>query len=376
MAVFILSNRKIILKKNKDDKDSFSNDEMSIPNFRIAKCNFDNFKEPTKAQEKSKNYQGRAILDCKILGEPNKTGYQEVVDILKKEKGLNDSELTSSNLSGTQKMFYDLYKEMSTTKSQNDVLIFIHGFAYTFDDELKAILTLKKLYIDNKDSPINHILFISWPASSSIFPLTYFDDRAASINSGNSLLRLFYFYTQFLKDIFADKDLKPCNQHIHLMAHSMGNRLLQSMLYSLKTENISRVIDQVVLLSADVSFRVFEEAEDSFIKLPLLANRISIYVNKKDNILGISQFSKNILSPRLGKMGPSQISKLYETVSIIDVTGSENNLLTSAKYNFGNHWNYLSSSEVQKDIVAVLGGTDQSLIANRKVLNNNSYILA
>ena len=376
MAVFILSNRKILLKGGKIEQDSFSNDEVSIPNFRIAKCNFDNWKEPSSSELKSKNYKGRAILDYKILGEPENVGYQDVVEVIKKEKKLVRSNLSKDNLGGTQKMFYDLYKEMSSTKSENDVLIFIHGFAYTFDEELKAILELKKMYIDNKRSPVNHILFISWPASSTVFPLTYFDDRAASINSGNSLLRLFYFYTQFLKDLFADRTIAPCNQKIHIIAHSMGNRLLQSMLYSLKTENISRVIDQVILLSADVTFRVFEEAEDSFIKLPLLANRVSVYVNKYDNVLGISQFSKNILSPRLGKMGPSQISKIKEIVSIIDVTGAKNDLINSTKYNFGNHWNYLSSSAVQNDIVAVLGGTDQSLIAKRDNLGDNTYHLA
>jgi esterase/lipase superfamily enzyme len=310
------------------------------------------------------------------LSEPEKQGFQDVLEILKKEKKLLQSPLSKDNLGGTQLMFYDLYKEMSSTKSQNDVLIFIHGFAYTFDEELKAILDLKKMYIDNDKSPVNHILFISWPASSTVFPLTYFDDKAASINSGNSLLRLFYFYTQFLKDVFSDRDIMPCNQKVHIIAHSMGNRLLQSMLYSLKKENISRVIDQVLLLSADVSFRVFEESEDSFIKLPLLANRVTVYLNKNDTVLSISQFSKNILSPRLGRMGPSEISNITQIVSVIDVTGAKNDLLNSTKYNFGNHWNYLSSSAVQKDVVAVLGGTDQSLIAKRDNLGGNSYHLA
>ena len=132
----------------------------------------------------------------------------------------------------------------------------------------------------------------------------------------------------------------------------------------------------MILLSADVTFRVFEEAEDSFIKLPLLANRVSVYVNKYDNVLGISQFSKNILSKKKKKMGPSQISKIKEIVSIIDVTGAKNDLINSTKYNFGNHWNYLSSSAVQNDIVAVLGGTDQSLIAKRDNLGDNTYHLA
>lgn len=374
MAVYILSNRKIIRHKG-ERVDSFSNEEYSIPNFRIAKCDFDNYKEPTAQLKKKKDYTNRNILNYKLFSEPEKQGYQEVLDVLLDEKGIKKSPLTANNLGGTQRMFYELYKNMSSTKDRSDVLIFIHGYLYDFDDELKAILDLKKIFIDNPASPVEHILFVSWPASGSIIPLSYFDDKASSINSGTSLMRMFYFYTQFLKDIFSNRDLAPCNQRIHLMAHSMGNRVLQSMLYSLKRENILRVIDQVLLLNADVSYKVFEDSEDSFNKLPLLANRISIYLNRQDVILGASQFTKNILTPRLGKNGPSDIAHYKDIVSVIDCTFVKDDLLNSLKYEVGNHWGYLSSSQVQKDIFQTLNGIDRNLITNRTKDNGNIFTI-
>lgn len=374
MAVYILSNRKIIRHKG-ERVDSFSNEEYSIPNFRIAKCDFDNYKEPTAQVKKKKDYTNRNILNYKLFSEPEKQGYEEVLEVLLNEKGIKKSSLTANNLGGTQRMFYELYKNMSSTKDRSDILIFIHGYLYDFDDELKAILDLKKIFIDNPASPVEHILFVSWPASGSMIPLSYFDDKASSINSGTSLVRLFYFYTQFLKDIFSNRDLAPCNQRIHLMAHSMGNRVLQSMLYSLKRENILRVIDQVLLLNADVSYKVFEDSEDSFNKLPLLANRISIYLNRQDIILGASQFTKNILTPRLGKNGPSDIAHYKDIVSIIDCTFVKDDLLNSLKYEVGNHWGYLSSSQVQKDIFQNLNGIDRNLITNRSKDNENIFTI-
>ncbi|GEJ44578.1 alpha/beta hydrolase [Chryseobacterium sp. ON_d1] len=374
MAVYILSNRKIIRHKG-EKADSFSNDEYSIPNFRIAKCDFDNYKEPNAQAKKKKDYTNRNILNYTLFSEPEKQGYEEVLDVLLSEKGIKKSSLTANNLGGTQRMFYELYKNMSSTKDRSDVLIFLHGYLYDFDDELKAILDLKKIFIDNPASPVEHILFISWPASGSIIPLSYFDDKASSINSGTSLMRLFYFYTQFLKDIFSNRDLNPCNQRIHIMAHSMGNRVLQSMLYSLKRENILRVIDQVLLLNADVSYKVFEDSEDAFNKLPLLANRISIYLNRQDAVLGISQFSKNILTPRLGKNGPSDIDRYKDIVSIIDCTFVKDDLLSSFKYEVGNHWGYLSSSQVQHDIFQNLYGIDRNLITNRTKENENTFTI-
>ncbi|MDR4892901.1 MULTISPECIES: alpha/beta hydrolase [unclassified Chryseobacterium] len=374
MAIYILSNRKIIRHKG-ERVDSFSNEEYSIPNFRIAKCDFDNYKEPTAQAKKKKDYTNRNILNYKLLSEPEKQGYEEVLDVLLSEKGIKNSPLTANNLGGTQRMFYELYKNMSSTKDRSDVLIFIHGYLYDFDDELKAILDLKKIFIDNPASPVEHILFVSWPASGSIIPLSYFDDKASSINSGTSLVRLFYFYTQFLKDIFSNRDLAPCNQRIHLMAHSLGNRVLQSMLYSLKRENIQRVIDQVLLLNADVSYKVFEDSEDSFNKLPLLANRISIYLNRQDIILGASQFTKNILTPRLGKNGPSDIAHYKDIVSVIDCTFVKDDLLDSFKYEVGNHWGYLSSSQVQEDIFQNLYGIDRNLITNRSKDSENIFTI-
>lgn len=374
MSVYILSNRKIIRHKG-ERADSFSNDEYSIPNFRIAKCDFDDYKEPTAQSKKRKDYTNRNILNYQLFSEPEKQGYENVMEVLLSEKGIKESTLTASNLGGTQRMFYELYKNMSSTKERSDVLIFIHGYAYDFDDELQAIIDLKKLFIDRPESPVEHILFVSWPASSSIVPLTYFDDKASSINSGTSLLRLFYFYTQFLKDIFSNRQLAPCNQRIHIMAHSMGNRVLQSMLYSLKRENILRVIDQVILLNADVSYKVFEESEDSFNKLPLLANRISVYLNRQDAILGISQFTKNILTPRLGKNGPSDINQLKDIVSVIDCTFVKDDLLNSFKFEAGNHWGYLSSSQVQSDIFQNLYGIDRNLITNRISNNENIFTI-
>lgn len=373
MPVFILSNRQINLTK---DDISFTKDNYSLANFRIAKCDFENTPKLSAAEKKNKSYTNKKVLNYKIYAEPETQDYQNVLEVLKAEKKLMKSKLTSNNLGGTQKMFYELYKNMSTAgKKSNDVLIFIHGFAHSFDDELETIHKLKEMYIDNKNSPIENIIFVSWPSSVTIFPLTYFDDKGASINAGHSLMRLFYLYIQFLSDVFSNPDLKPCNQKIHLMAHSMGNRVLQSMLYSLKKENIKRVIDQVLLLNADVSFRVFEDSEDSFNKLPLLANRISVYLNKSDDILGLSQFSKNILSPRLGKAGPTNIEKFKDVLSIIDCTKVKNDLLTSFKFEIGDHWGYLSSSQVQKDILANLNGIDQSLIANRTKVKDYVYSL-
>lgn len=125
MAVYILSNRKIVRHKG-ETLDSFSNDEYSIPNFRIAKCDFEGYKEPTAQFKKKKNYTNRNIINYKLFSEPEKQGYEDVLEVLLNERNKQKSGLTANNLGGTQRMFYELYKNMSSTKLRSDVLIFIH----------------------------------------------------------------------------------------------------------------------------------------------------------------------------------------------------------------------------------------------------------
>ena len=79
--------------------------------------------------------------------------YSDVID------ALQDSS-KSDSLAGTSKMFYDLYSQMLNDKDKkSDVLVFIHGFANSFDDNLEHIKTLNKIFINEKGSPIKHLIY-------------------------------------------------------------------------------------------------------------------------------------------------------------------------------------------------------------------------
>ncbi|GEN76512.1 hypothetical protein [Chryseobacterium hagamense] len=61
MAVYILNNRKIVDHRGKR-ADSFSNDRHSIPNFRIAGRDFEDYQETPEAARKKKDDTNRNIL--------------------------------------------------------------------------------------------------------------------------------------------------------------------------------------------------------------------------------------------------------------------------------------------------------------------------
>ncbi|MBW8358178.1 MAG: alpha/beta hydrolase [Weeksellaceae bacterium] len=373
MAVFIISNREISQVKSENSPRVMSKfcfeSQTGTSNFRIAK--FLGYKPPEKDGRSKKDYK-KALKEKsdsahEILSDYFECDYTPVKELLLELKRTTKvSQDKLNRLRGSQKMFFDFYRSMLETErgKRGDLLVFIHGYSYTFSDELEAMETLKKQYVDNPDSPVSNLLLLSWPGSKSVFPYTYIDDKRNSIDAGMVFYKMMLKYNEFLKQVLADPELSFCGQRIHLMAHSMGNRLLRSALICMKSSNIMKVIDQVLLLNSDISVDSFEKEDESMYKLTKLANRITVYINKSDDILSISTLSKNILSPRLGKYGPMNINSLPENVNVIDCTKAENDLGTGLQ-KFGDHWGYLSSTQVQRDIIETLKGEHEELIAHR-----------
>jgi hypothetical protein len=60
-------------------------------------------------------------------------------------------------------------------------------------------------------------------------------------------------------------------------------------------------------------------------------------------------------------------------VSVIDCTHAKNDLNSSLKMELGEHWGYLSSSAVQKDIFENLMGVDKNLIADRNKIDDSTF---
>src|SRR3990172_2634663 len=145
------------------------------------------------------------------------------------------------NLKGSALFFKTLYDELSKPGKplkageieKGDVLFFIHGFNTDLQGVRDDFARLHKKYVENPDSTVKHIMIFTWPGRSPLIPLHYFDDKKDAIRSGEALARGFEKVTAFFKEFFL-KDRNPlCNRNIHLMAHSMGNRVLKHVLLEL-----------------------------------------------------------------------------------------------------------------------------------------------
>jgi esterase/lipase superfamily enzyme len=268
-----------------------------------------------------------------------------------------------ADLNGSARFFKELYNELVASKvaktvegkDKNDVLFFIHGFNNDLNDIRNAFKILHDKYVSNTHSTINHLVIFTWPSRSPSVPLHYKDDREDAKRSGRALARAFDKVIQFFKSYLLDQQNQPCQRNIHLMVHSMGNRVLKHMMAELKPEHHLELFREIILVGADIEWDIFENGQE-YSRLIELGYRVHNYFHEKDRILDISKYTKNLFSNRLGKYGRKRPDPTLLDVFDVDVTDSKDDPKSDIIDDNGNHWYYYTSTEVVNDIVAVLNG--------------------
>ena len=196
-------------------------------------------------------------------------------------------------------------------EKQKHVTIFIHGYNndWTFAAQRYQAIA-EKLY-GGKDGLGVCILF-TWPADGS--PLHYLPDRADARESALDLADvLCEFYDWMLgKQTAAIKDpANGCRAKTSIIAHSMGNYLLQKTMQLVWTRKnqplLVSLINQMILVAADVDNDLFKAGETSDKAdgdaIANLTYRITALYTGRDPVLGMSAGLKHFGKRRLGRSG-------------------------------------------------------------------------
>jgi esterase/lipase superfamily enzyme len=183
-----------------------------------------------------------------------------------------------------QNEFLRTMRQQIKDAPSKDVFIFVHGFNVSFEDAARR--TAQMAYdLDFSGTP----MMFSWPSQSSI--TAYFADEAAVNDSG-------YKMAEFLDTVVTQSGAR----HIHLIAHSMGNRALiealQTFLSRRAPDRRERVFGQIVFTAPDVDRDYFTDAMQS---LRGAADRVTLYASSNDYALRTSQFFHH--APRAGTAG-------------------------------------------------------------------------
>ena len=182
--------------------------------------------------------------------------------------------------------FKSIVKNDLESIDDKSALIFIHGFNTTFAEAAKRTAQIAN------DIPFKGLSgFFSWPAGGRLVSYDADIERAeVSIHA----------FSQFVDELLLDSGVEK----LHIIAHSMGNRVLTGALNLLVSkselkEKLQR-IHQIVLGAPDIDQEVFEK--NILPGFKLVGKKRTLYSSDKDKPLGLSEFIREG-RPRLGKAG-------------------------------------------------------------------------
>ena len=258
--------------------------------------------------------------------------------------------LSEGEKTGSSVVFDSLRTKMS--EDQRDAIVFIHGFANSFESALIRAADLKVRYqIQPRDGEAYqpHMFCFSWPSDGAIQPpWKYASDRDDAAQSGLAMARALRRFVDFL-----ESGDERCERRIHLVAHSMGNWALRHALLGFRAlldgGRLQKLFDNVFLMCADED----DDALGDDSKLGLLtqvARHVHVYHASTDLALEVSDKTKFNMD-RLGSDGPKTFSGLSTRIVAVDCRD-----VASTAAAHVSHQYYRLRTEVIDDVRHVLTG--------------------
>ncbi|WP_437882184.1 alpha/beta hydrolase [Pseudomonas sp. LRF_L74] len=209
----------------------------------------------------------------------------------------------------------------SSDVEQQDGLLFIHGFNVDFNE---AIWRTAQICHDLQFSGVK--LCYSWASHGKV--LKYPSDEA-TVDWSTAHLRT------FLQEVTEKLGLRK----LHIIAHSMGNRALLSVLESWRGRAGSTPIGQVVLAAPDIDTGRFMQIAKVFGNY----EQVTLYASRSDRAIKISRELR-----KMSRAGDALPPIVDENLATIDVTSAGSEL-------FGLGHSYVATkSKVFRDLYCII----------------------
>ena len=168
----------------------------------------------------------------------------------------------------SKNQFLDEVRQQVTGSPTKDAFVFVHGFNVTFEDAARRTAQIA-FDLRFQGAPVLY----SWPSRGKIG--AYAADEATVDSSARHLRG---FLDEFRKQSGATT--------IHLIAHSMGGRVLTSALENLPMPEGVPKFKQVVLAAPDIDADSFRQLAA---ELSSTSERVTLYASSKDRALAASK---------------------------------------------------------------------------------------
>lgn len=213
-------------------------------------------------------------------------------------------------------------KDEAQHQEQKHVTLFIHGYN---NDWQEAVRTYQRICAGLNGMGL--VILFTWPSDGS--KLGYLPDRKDARASAPDLAEILNSFYDWL--IGKQKDAqtsKACRAKVSVIAHSMGNYVLQkAMQYSWSRNNqplLVSLVNQLLMIGADVDNDLFKGGESTDKSdgdaIANLTYRVTALYSGLDTILGMSAGMKHFGKRRLGRAGLDRAEETPDNVWDVDCT--------------------------------------------------------
>ena len=218
-------------------------------------------------------------------------------------------------------------------EQQSHVTILVHGFNVSFEGSTAFYESLCGKLFDGSNS-LGLCILYDWPSLGTV--VGYEPDRAqaraCAEDLTNILSELFDWLIKKQQDAIKSggNPEKACKAKVSLIAHSMGNYLLQKAMAAAWTRKnqplLVTLINQLVMVAADVDNNLFDAGapdNDDGAATVNLTYRVTALYSGRDAVLGSSAGLKHFGSRRLGRSGlatrPPLVTAQPQTDNVWDI---------------------------------------------------------
>jgi esterase/lipase superfamily enzyme len=211
----------------------------------------------------------------------------------------------------TDDSFFSALDEHMASDERRQAFVFVHGFNVTFAEAARR--TAQIAYdLKFEGAPIMY----SWPSAGSL--TAYLRDREIAAVSAQQLATL-----------LAELPIRTGAETVHVIAHSMGNRVLTAALGNLaesRPAGSPPLFEELVLAAPDVDSRTFQrELAEVVIGS---AERVTIYTSARDRALIIARDVADF--PRLGDASAGVL--IHQPIETIDATWVDTSFVGHSYY--------------------------------------------
>jgi esterase/lipase superfamily enzyme len=264
-----------------------------------------------------------------------------------------------------------------TTQSSEDqrhVAFFVHGYNDKWPDEAARYQGICDALFSGPTS-LGECVMYDWPSLGNV--LGYLPDREHARDCANDLadvLSALYEYMRTQQIATTEDPSNACRAKISIIAHSMGNYLLQKAMAVVWTRKnqplLMSLINQLLMVAADVDNDLFKSGEtvqqSDGDAVANLTYRVTALYSGKDPVLGVSAGLKHFGKRRLGRSGIDHDFPVPDNVWDIDCSRFFNSQ-TVENYPLDVHSAYFTVPDTIKLIRELLRGVDRTVLVDQGV---------